>query len=189
MRARIPQVVARRRGMVDGGLEQGGSLARAVVAAATGADRAPPTQLGRTRVGGIEGTKPRRRAGLAAVLACALRPTGFRVGARAAPGRHRAGALGASAGRRPAASDGQPLRAKGVVDQAPGARRYDIRPEGARSIAALVVLGEQVRAPLLAGTAQPRPGRKPTSWTRSAAHYQTVRQPMQALFAALSLAA
>lgn len=186
---RFPRLVAQLRGMVDRWLDRLWCLDRAFVTDATLDQLATPAQVGSTRVGGIDVNKPRMRAVLAAVLACALRPTGFRVGDLAAEVRQRVGDLGAAYGTRQAAYDLKKLRAKGLVDQVPGSRRYEVRPEGARIIAALVVLREQVIQPILAGTAKPREGRKPKSWTRIDAHYQTLRQQMQALFADLGLAA
>jgi len=38
---------------------------------------------------------------------------------------------------------------------------YQVPPDGLRTIAALVVLRDKVIKPLLAGTAQPKMGRKP----------------------------
>jgi hypothetical protein len=138
---------------------------------------------------GIDLNQPRMRAVLAAALACALLPTGFRVGDFAAQVRLRAGGLAATYGPRQAAYDLKKLRAKGLVEQVPGSRRYQVRAAGARTIAALVVLREQVIKPILAGTAGTRQGRPPKHWTRIDAHYQALRKEMQALFTDLGLAA
>ena len=58
-----------------------------------------------------------------------------------------------------------------------------------RTIAALVVLRDQVIKPILAGTATPKVGRKPKTYTAVDAHYAALRTEMQALFADLGLAA
>jgi hypothetical protein len=186
---RFPALVAHLRGMLDRWLDTIQYLDSAFVADATLEQLPAPSTLGRTRVGGIDMTKPRMRPVLAAVLACALIPAGFRIGDLAAQVRQRAGDLAATYGPRQAAYDLKKLRAKGLVDPIPGSRRYRVRPEGVRTIAALVVLREQVIKPILAGTAKPHQGRKPKSWTPIDEHYHTLRSEMQALFRDLGLAA
>jgi hypothetical protein len=186
---RFPLLVARLHGMVDRWLDTIWCLDQAFVAEATLEQLPAPAYLGHTRVGGIDVNKPRMRAVLSAVLACALAPTGFRVGDLAAQVRPRAAALAATYGVRQAAYDLKKLRAKGLVDQVAGSRRYQVRPEGVRIIAALVVLREQVINPLLAGTATPTVGREPTHYTAIDTHYEILRKEMHALFTDLGLAA
>jgi hypothetical protein len=140
-------------------------------------------------VGGIDLNKPRMQAVLAAVLACAVVPSGCRVSDLTAQVQLRAGDLGATYGPRQAAYDLKKLRAKGLVDQVPGSRCYQVRPEGARTIAALLVLREQVIKPILAGTVKTRQGRPSKRSTSIDAHYQTLRTEMLALFRDLGLAA
>jgi hypothetical protein len=81
------------------------------------------------------------------------------------------------------------LRAKGFVVRVPRSQRYEVPPEGLRTLAALVVLREQVLKPLLAGIVTPRQGHKPVSWTPLDDHYETLRQDMLQLFTDLGLAA
>ncbi len=52
-----------------------------------------------------------------------------------------------------------------------------------------MILRDQVIKPMLAGTAQPKMGRKPKTWTAIDEHDETVRKDMQTLFAHMGLAA
>ena len=82
--AKLPTIVARLKAMLDRALSTLRWMDRAFVADAT-LDRLPvPAQLGKTRVGGIDLGQLRLRTVLAAVLAPALTPRGFTVGAVAA---------------------------------------------------------------------------------------------------------
>src|SRR5438067_13725869 len=166
--------------VVSGPRLRGRPCARAVAGAA---------QVGHTRVGGVDLNKPRLRAVVAAVLALAVRPEGFRV-ADVVPQVHtRAPALAGTYGPRQAAYDLKKLRAKGLLEKVDRARRYRLPPAGVRTLAALLVLREHVIKPLLAGTAKPKMGRKPKTWTRVDAHYEALRKEMHALFDDLGLAA
>jgi len=140
-----------------------------------------PSQLGGTRVGGIDVNKPRTRAVLAAALALAIAPGGFTVADFTAKVRAMTGQAGYTT--RNAAYDLRKLRGK------PGrTRRYLISPSAARIISALLTLREQVIAPLLAGTADPRIRRTPRHWTDIDRHYQALRLEMMALFADIGIA-
>ena len=68
-------------------------------------------------------------------------------------------------------------------------RRYQAPPDGLRTIAALVVLRDKVTKPIFAGTAKPKMGRKPKTWSAIDEHYETVRKDMQTLFEDVGLVA
>ncbi len=116
-----------------------------------------PSQLGATRVGGIDLNKPRIRAALAAALALAAAPRGFTVAEHTAKARlldrHTDYTI------RQAAYDLRKLRGKGLAVKPGRTRRYHIPAEAARTIAALLALRNQVIAPILAGVHSPRRGR------------------------------
>jgi hypothetical protein len=76
---------------------------------------------------------------------------------------------------RNAAYDLRKLRGKHLVGKPGRTRRYYISP-AATCISALLTLREQVIAPLLAGTADPRIRRTPRHWTDIDRHYQTLRR-------------
>ena len=141
-----------------------------------------PSQLGGTRVGGIDVNKPRTRAVLAAALALAIAPGGFTVADFTAKVRDMTGQAGYTT--RNAAYD---LR-KHLAGKPGRTRRYLISPGAARIISALLTLREHVIAPLLAGTADPRIRRTPRHWTDIDRHYQALRLEMMALFADIGIA-
>jgi hypothetical protein len=187
--ARFPRLVARLHAMVDHLLTTLDGVDHAFVADDT-LERLPaPVYLGQTRVGGIDLNKPRMRAVLAAVLALAPAPTGFTLGQVAARVQTALGPTAPAYQARHAAYDLKKLRAKGLIGKVGSSRRYQVPSEGLRTIAALVVLREQVIKPILAGTAKPKMGRKPKTWSAIDAHYETIRKEMQTLFKDLGLAA
>jgi DNA-binding transcriptional ArsR family regulator len=137
-----------------------------------------PTQLGATRVGGIDLNKPRIRAALGAVLA--LSPLGgFTVSALAEKVHSM---TGTDYTIRQAAYDLRKLRGKHLVTKPGRGRRYQLTPQAAGTIAALLTLREHVLGPILAGVRSPRRGRKPLTWTPVDRDYETIRIDMQHLF-------
>jgi len=144
------------------------------------------SQVGATRVGGIDVNKPRMRAVLAAALALAIAPGGFTVADFAAKVQAMTGQDSYTS--RNAAYDLRKLRGKHLADKPGRTRRYHITPGAARIISALLTLREQVIAPLLAGVADPRIRRTPRHWTAIDRHYQALRLEMMALFAEIGIA-
>lgn len=189
MLPRFPLLVARLHAMVDRFLDTVWCLDHAFVSDTRLDDLPLPAQLGKTRVGGIDLNKPRMRAVFVAALALALAPDGFRVGDLARQVQQTGRLPTDRYGRRQAVYDLKKLRAKGCIEPIAGSRRYRLTADGARTIATLVVLREQVIKPILAGTAAPKRGRKPSTYTSIDAHYDSVRKEMSALFADLGLAA
>src|SRR5207248_79736 len=108
---------------------------------------------------------------------------------RGAPGPHPGPCAGWHLRPRPARHCPQEPPAQGPPEKVDRARRYRLPPAGVRTLAALLVLREHVIKPLLAGTAKPKMGRKPKTWTRVDAHYEALRKEMHALFDDLGLAA
>ena len=147
------------------------------------------SQVGTTRVGGVDLNKPRIRAALAAVLALAPAPGGFTVAQLAAKVQQQTGQTDRAYTTRQAAYDLKKLRGKHLVVKPGRSRRYHAPPDALRTITALMVLREQVIGPILAGVRIPRRGRKPTTWTRTDQHYETLRLGMQALFNDCGIAA
>jgi hypothetical protein len=186
---RFPRLVAHLHAMVDRFLDTVWCLDHAFVADARLEELPAPAHVGKTRVGGIDLHKPRMRAVLAAALALALAPDGFQVGDFATQVQQTRRLPAGSYGTRQAAYDLKKLRAKGFIAPVARSRRYRVSPDGVRTIAALVVLRDQVIRPILAGTATPTVGRTPKGSTPIDAHYEALRREMQALFADLGLAA
>ena len=153
-------------------------------------DRLPlPCSIGKAQVGGIDPNNPRMRGVLAAVLALAASPNGFRVGDLAGKVREITGQTISQYGSHRAAYDLKKLRAKGLVSRVGASRRYEVPAAGIRTIAALSVLRDQVIKPLLASAKTPtgRPNRKTALSIDD--HYRTLRADMEDLFADLHIAA
>ena len=115
------------------------------------------TQLGATRVGGVDLNKPRLHDALRAALALAPAPNGFTVAeftakVHALTGHHHTGYSVRQAGY-----DLRKLRGKRLVDKPGRTRHYHVRPLAARTIAALLTLRDQVIAPILAAAEQSQP--------------------------------
>jgi hypothetical protein len=146
-----------------------------------------PSRVGATWVGGIDLNKPRIRAALAAALALAAAPHGFTVAEHAARVQAMTGHHGYTI--RQAAYDLRKLRGKGLVSKPGRTRRYQTSPPAARTIAALLILRDQVINPILAGIHSPRRGRKPATWTRIDQDYEALRIGMQNLFHDLGITA
>ncbi len=148
-----------------------------------------PSQVGKTRVGGVDMNRPRTRTALAAVLALASSPTGFTVAELTTRAQAMTGQTPADYTSRQAAYDLKKLRGKGLISKVGTSRRYAVQPHAIRSIAALMILRQHVIAPILAGVRSPHLGRKPSIWTAADRHYEQLRIHMQPLFQELGIAA
>jgi hypothetical protein len=147
-----------------------------------------PSQIGQTRVGGVDLTKPRMRAVLEAVMALAAAPRGFRISELAAQVAARLGVPTSQYTVRQAAYDLKKLRGKNAVHPVGTSRRYETVPEGLQAMAALLVLREKVIKPVLAGAGKPKCGPKPKHQDPIDAHYRTLQVEMRNLFQDLNLA-
>ena len=146
-----------------------------------------PSQLGNSRVAGIDLNKPRTRAALAAVIALSAAPGGFTVADLAAKVCAMTGQAGYTT--RQAAYDLRKLRGKELVVKPGRTRRYQIPPQAARAITALLVLRDQVTGPLLAGIRVRRRDRIPATWTPVDRDYEALRIDMNTLFHDLGIQA
>jgi len=152
-------------------------------------DRLPaPSQLGATRIGGIDINLPRARAALAAALALAVAPQGFAVAQFTAQVQTITGQTRDRYSTRQGAYDLRKLRAKQLVTKPGRTRRYHVPGDAARTIAAILTIRDKVIAPLIAGVRTPRQGRPPNHWTNIDRDYETLRRGMQALFGHLGIA-
>ncbi len=144
-----------------------------------------PSQLGATRTGGIDLNKPRTRAALAAVIALAAAPGGFTVADLAAKVHAMSGQAGYTT--RQAAYDLRKLRGKDLAVKPARTRRYQIPPQAARGITAMLVLRDQVTGPLLVGVRVRRRDRIPATWTPADRDYEALRIDMNTLFRDLGI--
>jgi len=146
-----------------------------------------PTQVGATRVGGVDLNKPRIRHALSAVLALSAASEGFTVAEFTAKVHAMTGHTDYTV--RQAAYDLRKLRGKDLITKPGRTRRYHLEPQTAGTIAALLALREQVITPILAGVRSPRMGRKPLTWTRVDRDYEKIRIDMQTLLHDLGIRA
>ncbi|HEY6424577.1 MAG TPA: hypothetical protein VIY28_15295 [Pseudonocardiaceae bacterium] len=144
-----------------------------------------PSQIGATRVGGVDVNKARTRAVLSAVLALAVAPEGFTVADLAGKVQALTGQTGYTV--RQAGYDLRKLRGKHLVDKPGRTRRYHVPEQAARTIAALITLREHVIAPILAGVRRPGPGGAPKTHTRIDRDYEHLRDGMRTLLHDLAL--
>jgi hypothetical protein len=150
-------------------------------------DRLPePSQVGASRVAGVDLNRRRMRAVMAAVLALSAKLPRFRV-EHLAP--MTAEILGTPYTRRQASYDLKKLRGKGLVEKIEGTRGYYSPPDGMRTMVAVVALREKVIKPILAGSVtrhRTRPGKNPDL---TDSHYHAIREEMEKLFQTLGIAA
>ncbi len=145
------------------------------------------SQIGATRVGGIDLNQPRMRDALAAVLALAVAPDGFTVAELTDKVRSLTGQTDQDYTVRQAAYDLRKLRGKHLVVKPERTRRYHVPGQSARTIAALLALRDHVIAPILAGVRRPGPGRPPKTHTRIDRDYEQLRTGMRTLFHDLAI--
>jgi hypothetical protein len=146
-----------------------------------------PSQIGATRVGGIDLNRRRTRNALSAVLALAAAPAGLSVAGFLDKVHQLTGQSEADYTRRQAAYDLRKLRAKHLIVMPARTRRYHVPPQAARTIAGVLALRDHIIAPILAGVRSPLLGRKPSQWTTLDRDYERIRVDMQELFGHLGL--
>ena len=150
---------------------------------------AAPSVRGAQRTAGVDLQKPRMRAVAEAVIALAAQPEGFTAAALAGRVRAQKGRAMASYTDRKAAYDLHKLRGKLLVERIGKMRRYRVRRPGIRTLAALLILREQVIKPVLAGVCRPKRGRPPKNLHPLDDHYQKLQREMLATFQTLKIAA
>jgi hypothetical protein len=148
-----------------------------------------PSQVGRTKVGGIDLNRPRMRWVVEAVIALSASPHGFTASELARQVRVLSQQRESAYGARRAAYDLKKLRGKKIVRRIDQTRRYESMPKGLRAIIALVVLRNKAIQPLLAAAQDLRPSRGAQNPRALDTHYDTIRTAMRGVFQELGLAA
>jgi len=187
--AKFPEIVTRWKAMLHSFLSHLHCADVSFIAADTLEQLATPTQVGKTRVGGIDSNKPRRRAALGAVLALAPSPQGFTISQFASQVRAITGKKEPEYGTRRATYDLKKIRGKDVVARLGSSHRYQTTSQGLQTIAALLILREKIIRPILAGMGRAKMGRRPKNWSRIDQHYETLCLNMRNLFRDLRIAA
>ena len=150
---------------------------------------AAPSVRGVQRTAGVDLQKPRMRAVAQAVIALAAQPEGFTAADLAERVQTQQGRAMVSYGDRKASYDLRKLRGKSLVERVGKTRRYWVRRPGIRTLAALLILREQVIKPVLAGVCRPKRGRPPKNLHPLDVHYQKLKVEMLATLKTLKLAA
>ena len=145
------------------------------------------TEVGKTRVGGIDVNRPRMRCVIQAVLALACYSGGFTVAQLAQQVRRFCPEQ--EYGSRQAAYDLKKLRGKHLVQRVEKTRRYEPVREGLRAMTALLVLRDKVLRPLLAAAQPLEPSRGAHHPAVIDRHYESIRTEMQGVFHQLGISA
>jgi hypothetical protein len=148
-----------------------------------------PSQVGQTRVGGIDLNKVRMRTTMQAVIALAAAPQGFRLADLA----HKVCALSdqstADYTTRQAAYDLKKLRAKNLVTKVARSRCYTVPLTALRAMTASLVLRDKVIRPVLANLGKPADTLKPDAPSDLDEHYLRMQADLRNLFQAIGIAA
>jgi hypothetical protein len=147
-----------------------------------------PSQVGQTRIGGVDLTQSRMRAVIEAVMSLASAPHGFSVSEVVAQVQTITGMTDRDYTPRQAAYDLKKLRGKDWVRKVETSRRYETVPEGLRTMTALLVLREKVIKPVLAGAGKPKNGRPLKHPNPMDVHYTALQTEMRQLFQTIGIA-
>jgi hypothetical protein len=186
---RFTEVVRHLQGMLERFMEVLSCLDQCFVGATLLEELPVATQVGQTRVGGIDVNRPRMRWVLQAVLALAPGRSGFTASQLAQRVREFSQQSELQYGARHAAYDLKKLRGKQMVHRMKNTRRYEAMREGLRAMAALLVLRDKVLRPLLAAAQPLEPSRGAHNPTALDRHYEVIRNGMQGVFQELGLVA
>src|SRR5215469_15584943 len=186
---KFPEIVRRLKAVLERFLEALSSIDQCFIADDL-LERLPAaSQVGKTKVGGIDLNKPRMRLVAEAVIALSASPHGFTASELAA----RVSALGkqrqSQYGPRRAAYDLKKLRGKQIIDRIGRTRRYQPLAAGLRAMTALFLLTNKAIRPLLAAAQRLRPTRGPHNPRAIDRHYRAIRLAMEGVFDELGIAA
>jgi hypothetical protein len=186
---RFPKIVTRLKQILERFLGNLYCMDAAFVGDNTLDELSKPSQVGRTRVGGIDINKPRTRTVLSAALALAFSPDGFTVRQFATTVQSMLKGAGPAYSARRGAYDLKKLRGKNLVSKVAKSRRYCVSLSAIRTIGALVLLREKLLRPILSAVHNQNPTTKPVNYTEIDHHYQALRQSMLTLLNHLRVAA
>ncbi len=186
---KFPEIVTGAKGILGRFMEALSCIDRCFIADRMLEQLPAPSQVGKTKVGGIDLNKARIRWVIAAVIALSPSPGGFTASQLASQVRVFSKQSAAEYGARRAAYDLKKLRGKKIVQRMGQTRKYESLPKGLRAMAALVVLRNKAIKPLLAGTQNQRPSRGAQNPGVIDMHYETIRTAMHGVFQELGLVA
>jgi len=182
----FPQIVTELRGILERFTKALSCIDQCFISDETLEQLPAPSQVGKTKVGGIDFNKARIRHVTAAVIALSTSPKGFTASPLAARVRD-CGEPNYQA--RQAAYDLKKLRGKEMVQRVGKTRKYEPTSPGLKALTALLVLRDKVIKPLLAASMETHPVRGAQNPRNLDCHYETIRGGMQGVFRELGLAA
>ena len=186
---KFPEIVSALKSMLERFMNALSCIDQCFIADETLEQLPAPTQIGKTKVGGIDFNKPRMRWVAQAVLALSPSSRGFTASQLAQQVRTLSQQSEADYGPRRAAYDLKKLRGKQLVRRMGKTAKYEPIPAGLKAMAALLVLRDKAIKPLLAAAQHLQPTRGPQNPRPLDIHYQTIRAAMQAVFQELGIAA
>lgn len=187
--AEFPRILGDLKGVLERFLDALACIDRCFIGGET-LDTLPlPSQVGHTKVGGIDLNKPRMRWVAEAVLALAGLPRGFSASELARQVQRLGGSAASAYTPRRAAYDLKKLRGKQFVHRIGGTRRYEALSSGLKTLATVTVLRTHVIKPLLAAAENTAPARGPQNPTTLDRHYEALRAGMHGVFHELGIAA
>jgi hypothetical protein len=183
---RFPRIVTELRGILERFTKALSGIDQCFISDQTLEQLPAPSQVGKTKVGGIDFNKARMRHVSEAVVALSASPGGFTASQLATRVRDYGESDYQS---RQAAYDLKKLRGKSMVRRVGKTRHYEPTEAGLKALAALLVLRDKVIQPLLAASMETRPTHGAQNPTTLDNHYETIRAAMQGVFRELGLAA
>lgn len=152
-------------------------------------DLPTPSQVGQTRVGGVDINNLRIRTVIEAMISLAAKPRGFTSSDLAKAVQSRKGIADHEYSPRKAAYDLKKFRGKNIIQKIENSRRYQPTPQGIKTITALLVIREKIIKPVVAGAAKPKRGPKLKNQPPINIHYQNLQSEMLKLFHTMGIAA
>jgi hypothetical protein len=186
---KFPEIVAQAKSILERFMDALSCIDQCFIADGMLEQLPAPSQVGKTKVGGIDLNKPRIRWVVEAVIALSPSPNGFTASELARQVRVLSKQSPSEYGARRAAYDLKKLRGKKIVRPIAQTRRYESMPKGLKAMTALVVLRNKAIEPLLAAAQELRPSRGAQNPRPLDTHYDTIRMAMRGVFQELGLAA
>ena len=186
---KFPHIVAQANGILGRFMDALSCIDQCFIADTMLEQLPAPSQVGKTKVGGIDLNKTRMRWVVEAVVALSPSPDGFTASGLASQVRALSRQSESEYGARRAAYDLKKLRGKKIVQRIGQTRRYESISKGLKAMAALVVLRNQAIKPLLAAAQELQPSRGAQNPRALDTHYDTIRTAMRGVFQELGLAA
>jgi hypothetical protein len=148
-----------------------------------------PTQMGHTRIGGLDINQGRLRTAMQAIIALAPAPEGFRLADLAQAVCSLSGRSATDYTVRQAAYDLKKFRGKNLVAKVARSRRYTVPVTALRAMTASLVLRDKVIRPVLANLGKPVEKRRPGEPSDLDEHYLRMQTDLRDLFQAVGIAA